>query len=125
VDRVDYLGGATFSINDKMEKGFGGFTLGSYINIGTSHSIEGDLRDNLEKYPTLMHEYGHSIDSQRKGLAYLLVIALPSFISAWWDEKSSEHNHKSFYTETIANKLANHYFMKYYGIVLPESYPLP
>ena len=109
-----------------MEKGFGGFTLGSYINIGTSLSIEGDLRDNLEKYPTLMHEYGHSIDSQRWGLAYLLGIGIPSFISAMLDGKIPKYNHDYFYTELIANSLASSYFWKYYNITWDDrKNPLP
>ena len=61
VDRVDYLGGATFCINE--DGTYGSVSLGNYINADIDGSYSGSITD----YPTLMHEYGHTFDSREMG----------------------------------------------------------
>ena len=66
-----------------------------------------------------MHEFGHTIDSQLFGWAYLPVIGLSSLLSAF-----GKGNHDVFWTEIRANWHAKRYFSKYYAIVWNESgYP--
>ena len=66
-----------------------------------------------------MHEFGHTVDSQRFGWAYLFVIGLPSLLSAM-----GKGNHNFFWTETRANLHAKRYFGKHYSIAWNEAgYP--
>ncbi len=66
VDVVDYLGGATFSINDECSrKSLKSVSLGNYINAELKEKYEG----NITKHPVLMHEYGHTFDSRKYGPA--------------------------------------------------------
>lgn len=97
VDDVSYYGGATVI---KNRYSFGAFTLGSYIN--GDNSIKADIRNEL-----FQHEYGHYIQSQDTGFAYLFDFAIPSLFSAIKSEEG-EHNH--FWTEQDANKRAIAYF---------------
>jgi len=115
VDRVEYLGGATFSINEKSKKE-DGISIGNFINININGKIEGDFTEYVLTHPLFMHEYGHYIDSQTFGLTYMLNIAIPSFFSAMSDEKENgiyKHNYRWY--EMNANKNANKYFNKHYG----------
>ena len=115
VDRVEYLGGATFSINEKSKKE-DGISIGNFINININGKIEGDFTEYVLTHPLFMHEYGHYIDSQTFGLTYMLNIAIPSFFSAMSDEKEDgiyKHNYRWY--EMNANKNANKYFNKHYG----------
>ena len=115
VDRVEYLGGATFSINEKSKKE-DGVSIGNFINININGKIEGDFTEYVLTHPLFMHEYGHYIDSQTFGLTYMLNIAIPSFFSAMSDEKENgiyKHNYRWY--EMNANKNANKYFNKHYG----------
>jgi len=115
VDRVEYLGGATFSINEKSKKE-DGVSIGNFINININGKIEGDFTEYVLTHPLFMHEYGHYIDSQTFGLTYMLNIAIPSFFSAMSDEKEDgiyKHNYRWY--EMNANKNANKYFNKHYG----------
>ena len=79
----------------------GGMTLGRYIFVSES-------ADNL----TIMHEYGHVLQSQYLGPLYLFVIGIPSLIHAWLNTyirccwKEGYYNYYHFYTEKWANKLA-------------------
>jgi hypothetical protein len=115
VDRVEYLGGATFSINEKSKKE-DGISIGNFINININGKIEGDFTEYVLTHPLFMHKYGHYIDSQTFGLTYMLNIAIPSFFSAMSDEKEDgiyKHNYRWY--EMNANKNANKYFNKHYG----------
>ena len=116
VDRVEYLGGATFSINEESEGSDYGITIGSFIKMNINDKIKGDFTEYVLTHPLFMHEYGHYIDSQTFGLTYMLNIAIPSFFSAMSDEKEDgiyKHNYRWY--EMNANKNANKYFNKHYG----------
>ena len=77
----------------------GGISLGRYIIVGDYAS---------EK--TVMHEYGHCLQSRRLGWLYLLVIGLPSIIWAGLYGrvfKQTENGYYRFITERWADKLGN------------------
>jgi RHS repeat-associated protein len=74
------------SENDHM----GGVSLGSFI-------LAQDFNPNL-----LAHEYGHTLQSMMLGPSYLLIIGVPSIVSA----RFSSH-HYSFWTEVWANRLGH------------------
>lgn len=120
VDRVDYLGGATFSTDEKHYGG--GVSLGSYINYNPGITITGDFESFVKQYPGYMHEYGHYIDSQSFGLAYLFAIGAPSLVSAMRSGGPSSPEgfpisyHSYFWTETRANRNAARYFGRHYGV---------
>jgi RHS repeat-associated protein len=118
VDRVDYLGGATFITNENAGKR-NGITLGNYININIKDKITGSFKDWVLSDPLYMHEYGHTIDSRRFGLSYLLAIGVPSVISADKNEPINNppfDTHGSYWTEVRANQNAKGYFSKYYSV---------
>lgn len=125
VDEVDYLGGATFCINE--DGTYGSVSLGNYINADIDGSYNGKITD----YPVLMHEYGHTFDSREAGPAYLFTIGIPSAISASNSEKTevngiSTTTHKLFWTEQRASLNAYYYFNKYYGVKITDfKYYLP
>lgn len=79
--------------------------LGSYV-IGSS-----ELKAEPKNY-LFQHEYGHYLQSQKFGPSYMLVFGFPSFISAAIGSFYNKHNHRKFYTERYANKLAYNYFME-------------
>ena len=120
VDRVDYLGGATFSTNENHSGG--GVSLGSFINYNHTSTITGDFESFVKQNPGYMHEYGHYIDSQSFGLSYLFAIGAPSLISAMGNgmTKSPEgfdiYYHSYYWTDTRANRNAAKYFGKHYGV---------
>ncbi|MGL4629943.1 MAG: hypothetical protein ACRCVT_01960, partial [Leadbetterella sp.] len=73
VDNVEYYGGATLvnRVNDPLNKGGWGLTLGSYIN--SQNINDPDLQnDNL-----FMHEYGHTLQSRLTGPLYLFKVGIP------------------------------------------------
>lgn len=75
----------------------GGISLGKYIIINQWLTNK-----------TIMHEYGHSIQSKYLGWLYLLVIGLPSIIWAGLYGsvvKETPDGYYKFYTEKWANKL--------------------
>ncbi len=132
VDRVDYLGGATFVTNENQKKlGSQGVTIGNYINIDTHGKID---KDNFTDYVTdnqlYMHEYGHYIQSQRWGPLYLFTVGIPSLISAACYEQIPNDpyyatTHDYFWTEYHANRNAAEYFNLNYGVIWDETgYPL-
>ena len=119
VDKVDYLGGVTFSI--KENSSVKGVSLGNYVNVDIDESYNGKITD----YPVLMHEYGHTFDSREAGPAYLFTIGIPSAISASnqeWVEVNgiSTTTHKLFWTEQRASLNAYYYFNKYYGVNITD-----
>jgi len=82
---------------------WGGISLGIFI------IINGTKTEQWEKN-TLIHEYGHTIQSLLLGPLYLFVIGLPSFIwcnSKYFIKKRKEKNisYFSFYPEKWANQL--------------------
>jgi RHS repeat-associated protein len=111
VDRVDYLGGATFATNENSKKQ-NGVTFGNFINMNLRSEITGDFDTYVTTNSIFMHEYGHTVDSRLFGLSYLFAIGIPSGISA------SKHDgtHKSYWTETRANRRAARYFKRHYGV---------
>ncbi len=120
VDRVDYLGGATFATRENQE-GRSGMSLGSFINITISDEIEGDFTERVISDPLFMHEYGHTFDSKRLGPIYLFAVGLPSLISAnnatqVEGEPYGVTTHDFRVYEMRANKYAADYFGKYYGV---------
>jgi hypothetical protein len=128
VDRVDYLGGATFATQENSDD-YDGITFGSYINMNIPHEITGDFDTYVTTLdPIFMHEYGHTIDSRRFGLSYIFAIGIPSAHSAQEDRRNKTHYHHSYWTEIRANKRAAKYFGKYYGVnwSVPDfvDYPL-
>jgi len=55
--------------NDKLLKHLSGFSLGKYVCLNDAHKLK-----------TLKHEKGHTKQSVKLGLLYLIVIGLPSSI---------------------------------------------
>jgi len=120
VDRVDYLGGATYVTDENYKGNYpGGITIGSYININNEGVITGNFVDYVLSNPIYMHEYGHTIDSRNYGLSYLFAIGIPSLDSANGSESLSGppfSTHRGYWTEKRANYFAKKYFGKYYGV---------
>lgn len=120
VDRVDYLGGATFATNENA--GYrDGISLGNYININISDGITGDFEQRVISDPLFMHEYGHTFDSQIFGPAYLFAVGIPSANSASKasqvpGEPAGVSTHDFFWTEMRANRHAERYFSKHYDV---------
>ncbi|MBR3936989.1 MAG: VCBS repeat-containing protein [Bacteroidaceae bacterium] len=110
VDEVDYLGGATFCINE--DGTYGSVSLGNYINA----DIRGSYLGSITKHPVLMHEYGHTFDSRKYGPSYLFAIGIPSAKSADKSNKDNGYNHSWYRTELRANRAAKEYFGIYYGV---------
>jgi len=102
VDRVDYLGSATFCTYENSGKRKG-ISLGNYININIKDEITGSFEDRVKTDPLFMHEYGHIKDSRIFGPAYLIAIGIPSASKARW-------------TEVRANRNAKKYFGEYYDV---------
>ncbi|MBR4593789.1 MAG: VCBS repeat-containing protein [Bacteroidaceae bacterium] len=110
VDKVDYLGGATFLINENGS--LGSVSLGNYINA----DIPGSYNGRITGYPVLMHEYGHTFDSREMGPMYLFTIGIPSAKSAKNSSIDNGFNHDWYWTELRANRAAKKYFGRYYGV---------
>ena len=127
IDRVDYLGGATFATNE-YSKYSQGITLGNYCNMDIKDKI---MDDDFTYYAThlnamYMHEYGHTIDGRKRGFAYLFTVGVPSIISAKnaspMGTFTSTHSFAPY--EMRANRNAERYFGKYYGISWKDKYLL-
>lgn len=83
----------------------GGISLGEYIFIPIDDKSK-EQTPYVQDY--IKHEYGHTLQSKRLGLIYLLVIGIPSFIwAACFDNYRLKNNisYYSFYTESWADKL--------------------
>ncbi len=125
IDRVDYLGGATFATNENSWKRQG-ITLGNYCNMDITDTINSSEFYNYAiQDPLYMHEYGHTIDGRKRGFAYLFTVGIPSVISA-----KNSHNigrlrpsHSYEPYERRANRLAAKYFSKNYGVNWFSPYP--
>ena len=122
VDRVDYFCGATYA-TDEYSSDHQGFTLGPYINMYINGKISTDksFRDwVITSDQMYLHEYGHTIQSQMLGPAYLGIIGLPSLISCSFAHDidingTTFYSHDLFYTELSANTYAYLYFSIYYN----------
>ena len=118
VDRVDYLGSATFVISENMSKKWG-VSLGNYININISGEITGSFKERVTTDPLFMHEFGHYLQSHRWGPAYLVGIGAPSLISQINDSKLDNppfSTHSGYWAEKRANSRAKKYFGEHYGV---------
>ena len=58
---------------------------------------------SAQRETTIAHEYGHVKDSHKFGLAYLLIIGIPSILNAWFRFTECYY---SWYPEKWANKNA-------------------
>ena len=131
VDRVDYLGGATFLTNEDWKRTGGqGVTIGNYINIDIHNKIDGDFTDYVIQNQLFMHEYGHYIQSQHWGPLYLCPLALSSLNSALNNAKIPDDpylatTHDYYWTEYNANRKAAHYFNLYYDVQWDEGKGYP
>ena len=118
VDRVDFLGGATFVTNEYAADGHG-VSLGNFINVNHTGAIEGNFADYVKSDPLYMHEYGHTFDSQAWGPLYLAKVGIFSAHSAETSERvpgtvNSTHDFRWY--EMSANRHAAHYFGQHYGV---------
>ena len=119
VERVDTLGGITFALGSTKDFGMG-VSLGTFVDAWLSPWMQGEKEGHITESQFLMHEFGHTADSQRFGWAYLPVVGLPSLISAF-----GKGDHNIYWTETRANRHAKRYFSKHYAIAWNEKgYPL-
>ena len=124
VDKVRYYDGATYVINKTNKtEGTTGSTLGSYINITTIEPIP--MVDNEfapYAHSVYAHEYGHYLQSQSSGLAYLFKYGIPSVIDflknkdikAHYQDRNGEmkelEEHHVINVEIDANRRAAQYF---------------
>ncbi|GHT18483.1 hypothetical protein FACS189429_5090 [Bacteroidia bacterium] len=125
IDRVDYLGGATFATNENSSH-HRGVTLGSYVSMDINGKIDRDFVEYVTQVdPMYMHEYGHTMDSRNYGFTYLFAVGLPSLNSVNKQTRTDEapfDTHSSFWTETRANANAKSYFGKYYDVDWDRRY---
>ena len=75
---------------DRMK---GGISLGKYIIVSKN-----------AREQTMMHEYGHCLQSKKLGWFYLLVVGLPSILHATFC-KCKRHSYYDVYPENWADKL--------------------
>ena len=111
VDRVDAFGGITFATKTVKAAGCKGVSLGTFVGLWDGHWLVDGDKGLVLSNQLCMHEFGHTADSQRFGPLYLLVIGLPSLINAL-----GKGDHSKFWTETRANRFAERYFSKRYGV---------
>lgn len=97
------------------DENWGGISLGMFLIINGSKSPEW-------KKETLVHEYGHAIQSLILGPLYLFVIGIPSYI--WCNSKkyielrkNKDISYFDFYPERWANTLG----AKYTGLRAPKK----
>ena len=95
IKNIEYYDGATVITNNDSD--WGAVTLGSYI-CGNS-SLKADPNNSL-----FQHEFGHYLQSQEMGLAYLGRVGIPSLFSS--------HDHKHHPIEIDANRRSFMYFNK-------------
>ena len=99
VDKVDYWGGATVLSGNFFGSG-SAITMGSYINGSRN------LKANPNNY-LFQHEYGHYLQSQEMGWAYLSRVGIPSLMGA---ANYDDGNHDFQPYEQDANRRAFMYF---------------
>lgn len=95
----------------------GAVTIG-YFTSGPN-GYKADWHDHL-----FVHEYGHYIQSQQYGPAYLLAVGIPSLQSAIIQTDNPDSpRHDIRWFEAVASKNGANYFDKYYGSEV-EGYSL-
>lgn len=118
VDRVDTLGGITFATKLGCSYSMG-VSLGTFVDLWAGPWMLGEGEAYILGNQICMHEFGHTVDSQRFGWLYLPVVGLPSLISAF-----GKGDHNVFWTEIRANHHAKRYFSNNYNIAWNENgYP--
>ena len=123
ISDVDFLYGTVVLRSENGLKDSRGITMGNVIIGG--RDIKADPTNDLFR-----HEYGHYLQSQKYGWAYIPRIAVPSYFSARKarDERdNSLHDYRSH--ERDANYRALFYFMQNYNLLIAnswnfESYPI-
>jgi hypothetical protein len=86
----------------------GAVTIGNYS--GGPEGYRADWKDHL-----FVHEYGHYVQSQQHGPAYLLTVGLPSLQSAISDNIYDTDRHDTRWFEADASYKGAKYFDKHYG----------
>lgn len=104
VKSVSYYDGATAI--EYYKEDWGAFTLGSFIN--GERGLQADPNNSL-----FQHEYGHYLQSQEMGWAYIPRVAIPSLMSAKKDDNKDDNNHDYQPFEQDANRRAFLYFNKH------------
>lgn len=79
---VPYLIDSSCYIAHRYNGAWTGVSLGDYIIFSDTYSL------SLNSFK---HEYGHSIQSDKLGWFYLLIIGLPSFIGNIYDRIAHKH----------------------------------
>ena len=110
VDRVDTLAGVTYIICcHRHEHAYTGMSLGCFVQMWLPVEIKTDFEHYARRYAgkMLLHEYGHTFDSQLWGWLYLPVVGLPSLVSQWIELAGLfHHRHGNLYAERWANRHA-------------------
>lgn len=104
---VKTFGGITYAIGPSKDYGKG-VSLGTFIDVWATDWMREEREGRITDSHLLRHEFGHTFDSQRFGPIYLLVIGLPSLVSAL-----GKGEHELFWTEVRANSHARRYFTKH------------
>lgn len=130
VSRVDYLNGATVATLEHSPH-HQGFTIGNTINMSIPDNISIPFHQwHLHSCRMILHEYGHTLQSQILGPFYLPIVGLPSLLSAAHNkilpnDPLSASTHSYFFTETWANRLSSKHFQNHLGLLWCETgYPL-
>lgn len=114
VDRVDTLDGVTFVTScHRREHAYTGMSMGCYVQMWLPVEIQTDFEHYARHHAgrMLLHEYGHTLDSQLWGWLYLPVIGLPSLVSQWLELAGFlHHRHDNLYAERWANRHADNHF---------------
>ena len=103
VDKVTNMNGMLALAGVQGTKG-SAFTIG-HLSFGPN-DYTATWRDHL-----FVHEYGHYIQSQKFGPAYLFAIGIPSLCSAKWSSY-----HRGTWCEYRASKLGADYMDRHYGV---------
>jgi hypothetical protein len=113
VDRVEYFGGATYSINENDTRAdwwFAGVSLGNNISINLRRGFNEENHPRGWMYSErglYWHEYGHTFDSWRYEFGYLPFIGIPSASGKRWTEiRANNHawnyaRRRAFMTEWL------------------------
>lgn len=114
VERVDTLDGVTYvTCCHRREHAYTGMSLGCHVQMWLPVEIQTDFEHYARRYAggMLLHEYGHTFDSQLWGWLYLPVVGLPSLVSQWLELAGFlHHRHDNLYAERWANRHAEEHF---------------
>lgn len=98
---------------------WGGVSLGIFI------FVNGAQNENWTS-TTMVHEYGHCVQSMILGPLYFLIVGIPSII--WCNAKRFAEIHreiKGYYFNFYPERWANHLGAKITGEPAPERIPFP